>query len=150
MRRISVLGIVLGGIVALILTVIIGVVVGLYAAYKLDIAHQSPAQGQALVRQFVYLNPVVYFGMMGIASGCSVLGGWISAFTAREAERLNGTLSALILAGIHVWRDLHNEDPHSLKVQVLYIAVLIAGAWVGGWLRAVQKAKLEPGVMTRV
>jgi hypothetical protein len=150
MRRISILGIVLGGIVAVAAIIIFGMGMGLYAAVKLDVAHQrAPEQAQEIVRQYLFVNPVMYYGAMAIAFACSVLGGWLSAFTAREAERLNGALSALVMGGFHWWKIAHHKDPHSMAVQAFYVFVLFAGAWLGGWLRAAQKARSRPTVMTR-
>jgi hypothetical protein len=151
MRRISILGIVLGGIVALFLTGLLNMGLGVYAVVKLGIVHQnSPQHAQAMVRDFLYTNPVMYFGGMAIGCACHVLGGWLSAFTAREAERLNGALSVLIVAGVHVWKATHHLDPNSAGLQVLYVAVLTAGAWAGGWLRAAQKARTASAELTRV
>lgn len=150
MRRISILGIVLGGIVALALVLILSTGMGVYAALKLDIVHQrSQEHAQEMVRHFLFTNAAMYYGAMAIAFACSVAGGWVSAFTAREAERLNGALSAVAMVCFHRWSLTHHKDPHSLAVQLLYVVVVLAGGWLGGWLRAAQKAKSALAVMSR-
>ena len=142
MRKISILGIVLGGIVALFAGGILAMGLGVYAAMHVDVVHQSsPAKAQEMVRAFAYDDPVMYYGGMTITFACCILGGWLSAFTARAAERVNGLLVFLIPGGMHFAKFGHRGDQHALVVQLLYVSVFALGGWLGGSLRAAQVKK---------
>jgi hypothetical protein len=144
MRRISFLGILVGGTVSYLLPAFIAMPLAFLFAIRMVAATHSPAA----VQHEIIWNPFYYYGILGIQLACGVLGGYLAGVTARHDEVLNGFLSSII--PMLVTALFHALDPHSISTKVVKMAAIVAAAGLGGYLRArkarrVAAAIFQPG-----
>lgn len=134
MRRISFLGILVGGTVSYLLPAIISMPVAFLLGIRLVAATHSPV---ALEHEIIW-NPMYYYGILAIQVACSVFGGYLAGVTARHDEVLNGFLSSII--NVLITALFHALDPHSFSVKLMKALAIVAAAGLGGYLRA-RKAR---------
>jgi len=130
MRRISFLGILVGGTVSYLLPAVIAMPVAFLFGIRLVAATHSPA---ALQHEIIW-NPFYYYGILALQIACSVLGGYLAGVTARHDEVLNGFLSSII--SVAVTTLFHALDPHPFSIKVVKVVGIVAAAGLGGYLRA--------------
>ncbi len=143
MRKVSILGVLLGGVVSLFTTTLLSIALGAYAATKVNLLHKSSqAESVAALTGFVYSDPLAYYGGMLVTFCSCILGGYVAAVTAREWLGLNGTLAALLPVLFTIYSATTHADPHGWPVLALYAVTPVAGSAIGGVLRARQVRRM--------
>ena len=105
MARVSLKGVVVGGVVDIVGTFILSLPLMSVAMVQLRMTGlPEPERTAALMRA---MGPGTSYYLVGMVAGvsCSVLGGFVAARIAGHDERLNGALSAWLcmLSGIYGW-----------------------------------------------
>jgi hypothetical protein len=105
MRRVSVKGVFVGGILDIVATFVTSIPLLAVASLQLQVAQlPAPERTAALIKA---MGPGSSYYVLGLALGsaCSVLGGYVAALIAKREERLNGALSAWLcmLSGLYSW-----------------------------------------------
>lgn len=132
MRRISFLGILVGGTVSYLLPAIIAMPAAFLFGMRIGMTTHSPT---ALQHEIIW-NPFFYYGMLILQFACNTLGGYLAGVTARRDEVLNGFLSSLI--SIVVTSLFHALDPHPLSIKIVKVVGIVAAAGLGGYLCALK------------
>lgn len=105
MRRLSVKGVVLGGIVDIVATWILSIPLLVVASAQLHLTQLSASERTAALMKA--MGPGSSFYLIGLVLGgaCSALGGYVAARIARREERLNGAFSAWLCmaSGLYSW-----------------------------------------------
>ena len=145
MRKVSILGFVVGGIVDVVSSVILGLPFGLYALSQLDMAHTPKDQLQHAINLAMHANIPLHAAELMVGIACSVLGGYVAAAIAKHHEMLNGLLSAYLCTGMGIFVIAAHEDSDPLVLQLLLLIASPAAALLGGYLRSRQtRVRLHP------
>lgn len=140
MRRISFLGILVGGTVSYLLPAVIAMPVAFLFGIRMVATGHSPA---ALQHEIIW-NPVYYYGIFTLQLACSVFGGYLAGVTARRDEVLNGSLSSIITIAISsLFQAL---DPHPLSIKAIKMIGIVVAAGLGGYLRARKARSSAPAI----
>jgi hypothetical protein len=145
MSKVSIKGMVIGGIVDVVSTVVLGLPFAMYAMSKVDVLHTPSSQVSAAMTSALHGSVPLYVGQLLIGLGCSVLGGYVAARIAKHDELLNGGLSSVlcIALGIYsIWTG-KDSDPHWLQV-LLFIASPLLGILGGDLMRRVGRRRMQP------
>jgi len=135
--RVSILGVVTGGIADVVLSSLLTIPVVIYVIVKYNLLH-SP-NGSAAIASSIHSSPLLYGLQLTIGLGCSVLGGYVAAWIARHDEPLNGLLSSFLCVAIGVYSVFSSKDSQPLLVQIILLAAAPGFAFLGGYLRQSQK-----------
>ena len=141
MARISIKGVVVGGIVDVASSVALGLPISFYTASKLDLTRIPKDQLGLAVTTAIHADVPLCIGQTVIGLACSVLGGYVAAWLAKRDERVNGGLSSFLCLALGIFTILSGKDPSPLPVQIL---LLVAGplfALLGGDLMRRQRWK---------
>jgi hypothetical protein len=135
MRSVSLKGVLIGGITDVVTSVILGIPFAIYAMSRLDLAQIPKEKVGSAVTAAMSGNIPLYLGQLIVGMGCSVLGGYVSAWLAKHDELLNGALSAFLCVSIGLYSIALGKDSHSLLVQILLLIASPALGLLGGYLR---------------
>lgn len=138
MTKISIKGVLVGGIVDVASSFILGLPFAVYVIIKVQLAHTPVDQVGAAVKAATFESVPIYLVTLAVGMGCSVLGGYVAARLAKRHELLNGALASIlcILLGIYAVRS--GKDPHPIIFQIFLIAISPALSLLGGYLRLRQ------------
>jgi hypothetical protein len=146
--KISVLGVLVGGIVDVVSSVLAGLPFSLYVAFKVDPAQRVGPHASEAVSAVLHASTPLHLVELLLGLLCSVLGGYVAATIAKRHERLNGTLSCYLCVGIGILSMAVglSKDPH--WQQALLLLASPAFAFVGGDLRLRQTASrnVQPAI----
>jgi MFS family permease len=139
MRRISVKGVLVGGILDIIATFVTSIPLLVVASLQLKVAHlPTPERTAALMKA---IGPGSSYYLLGLALGsaCSVLGGYVAARIAKREERLNGALSSWLcmLSGLYSWWTGAYAATAMAHVGYLILSPVMGA--LGGYLRESTK-----------
>ena len=128
MSKVSVKGVLIGGIVDIVTSVVLGLPFALYAMLKVDLSHTPNAQASAAVTAAIHGNVPLYVAQLLVGLACSVLGGYVAAWLAKHDELLNGGLSSVlcVVGGIYVLATGKDSNPHWLQALLLVASPLLA------------------------
>jgi hypothetical protein len=135
--RVSIVGIVIGGITDVVSSSLLAIPAVIYVMVKYDLLHVPNAP--AAIASSIHSNPWLYGLQLTIGLGCSVLGGYVAAWIAKHDELLNGLLSSFLCTAIGVYSVFSGKDSQSVFVQIFLLATAPAFAFLGGYLRQSQK-----------
>lgn len=140
MSKISIKGILLGGITAVVATNIASVLFIVYVVAKLDLRYLSGHQLQLALSNAVRSNILLYVVQLLIDAGSLVLGGYVAALIAKHDELLNGFLSSCLSVGIGFYWILTGKESsfHFGRLELLAFPVLGS---LGGYLMFAQKRR---------
>jgi hypothetical protein len=137
-QRVSIAGVVTGGITDVLASGFLGVPVIIYIQAK---------GGSAAITSALNSGGWLYWLQMAIGVGCSALGGYIAAWIAQHDESLNGLLSSFLCTAIGLYSIVLGKGAQSLAVQILLLAAAPAFGFLGGYLRQIQKRTTgTPGI----
>jgi hypothetical protein len=137
MRRISFLGVIVGGVVDIASSSIAGITLGIVLVMLHPVAHQSAEQIRATLQN----SPALFWSGEVVGLLGSVLGGYVAALLAKHDELLNGALSSWLCIGIGLV-SLAGVFAGGDVLQTLFaIAVSPLAAMAGGLLRRRQTAR---------
>lgn len=134
--KLSILGIVMGGITDVVSSGILAMPVFIYVMVKHDLLHAP--NGPAAIASFIHSNAWLYGLQLTIGIGCSVLGGYVAAWIATHDEPLNGLLSSFLCVALGFYSLFSGKDSQSVFVQILLLVIAPAFAFLGGYVRQSQ------------
>ena len=143
--RISIKGVLIGGIVDVVTSGVLGLPFAIYAMSRVDVSNTPSSQVSKAVTTFVYAHPALHAGELLVGLICSVLGGLVAAWLAKRDEVLNGGLSSFLCVtlGIYAVTTGRDSNPHWLQL-LLFCASPLAGALGGDLMRRLRKGHLQP------
>jgi MFS family permease len=128
-QRVSIAGVVIGGIADVFASGVLPLPALLYIQTK----------GSAAIASAIHSVGWFYWLQLAIGFGCSALGGYVAAWIAKHDELLNGVLSSFLCTAIGLYPILLGKDSQPLLAQTLLLAAAPAFAFLGGYLRQTQK-----------
>ena len=133
--RISINGVLLGGILDVGLSMLLNTIFILFWTMHFIGAFKG-AELAAKVSEVIATNPAIFAGTFAIGSLCSILGGYISARIAKQHEVLNGALSSWLCIALGVYGLLFkvSSPTHGIFLAVLSIPLSFGLAALGGYL----------------
>jgi hypothetical protein len=135
MSKVSLKGVLVGGITDVGATIILGVPLALiFVVAKVDFVHMPKDQVQAAVAAAIHGNTFLYAVQVLIGAACSVLGGYVAARIAKHDELLNGALSSFLCIGMGLYSVVGGKDSSSLPVQLLLLLASPVLGLLGGYL----------------
>ncbi len=144
--RVSILGVVIGGITDVVASSLLAIPLVIYVVVKNDLLHAH--KGSAAIASSIHSSAWLYGLQLAIGLGCSVLGGYVAAWIAKHDELLNGLLSSFLCTAIGVYSVLSGKDSQSVLVQIFLLTTAPAFAFLGGYARQKQKRMgRRPGIM---
>ena len=138
--KISLKGVLIGGIVDVLSSSLLGVPLAIYAVSKIDLAHTPSEQLSSAIAAVSHATPWLYGTQLLVGLACSVLGGYVAAWLAKHDELLNGTLSAFLCVAIGIYSIASGKDSHALWVQILMLISASICGFLGGYLRLRQRS----------
>jgi cell shape-determining protein MreD len=143
--RVSIKGVVIGGIVDVVTSSLLGIPFVIYAMLRIDVSHTPSSQVSTAVIKFIHASPALFAGELFVGLMCSVLGGYVAAWLAKRDELLNGVLSSFLCETMGVYAVMTGRDsnPHWLQF-LLFVASPLAAALGGDLMRRVRRGKLQP------
>jgi hypothetical protein len=142
MNRVSIKGVIIGGIVDVGTSLLLGFALVICVMMRLDSANIPKDQLGAATTAAIHQNTALYVVQLLIGLGSSVLGGYVSARLAKHHELLNGVLSSLLcsVGAIYaVVSGLSARDPSASWVKTFLFVSSPACALLGGYLRLRQR-----------
>jgi hypothetical protein len=141
MNKISIKGVLIGGIVDVATSIVLGIPIAIYAFAKIDFAHTPKDQMAAAMTAAMNGHPSIFVIQMVVGLACSALGGYVAARLAKHDELLNGTLSSFLCTAIGIYSIAAGKDSHSLAVQILTFVGSPVFALIGGYLALLHRGK---------
>jgi len=141
MRKVSIKGVLVGGVVDVAATTILAIPLAIYAMAKFHLLDAPKGSGHA-VASAIHASPWRYGVQLLIGLGCSVLGGYVGAWIAKHDELLNGLLSSFLCTVTGIYSIVAVKNSGSVSEHVfLLIAAPLFGLF-GGYLRHIQKYRV--------
>jgi hypothetical protein len=135
MRKVSVKGVLVGGIVDIGWSSVLGIPLAIYAMSKVDLARTPKDQLGSAIAAVARTIPWLYGAQLLVGFSCSVLAGYVAAWLAKHDEVLNGTLSSFLCVAIGIYSIASGKDSHAHWVQVLILLSAPFCGFFGGYLR---------------
>lgn len=134
MRRL-VVGVVAGGVTDIALTNILALPIVIYVMLSAGIVNLPRAQQSAAAIAALHSSPAFYAVSLCVGAACSIVGGYVAAWIAKERELLAGALSSFlcVATGIYALATGNSTDP--LWVTLLLFLLSPALGVSGGYLR---------------
>lgn len=145
MSRVSVKGVLIGGIVDIVASVVLGLPFALYAMLKVGLPQKPNVQASGAVTAAIHANVPLYIAQLLVGLVCSILGGYVAAWLAKHDELLNGGLSSILcVAGsIYVIASGKDSNPHWLQALLLVVSPMLA-ILGGDLMRRLRRSRLQP------
>lgn len=141
MGKVSVKGVLIGGIVDVVASVVLGLPFAFYTMSKLDLSN-TPKEGiESTVTAAIHGNVPLYVGQLLVGLACSVLGGYVAAWLAKHDELLNGGLSSFLCVALGIYTMASGKDSNALWVQILMLLASPVLALIGGDLMRRQRQR---------
>ncbi len=137
--KVSLKGVLIGGIVDVVSSSLMGIPLAVYALSKVDLAHTPKEQLGSAIVAVSHGTPWLYGTQLLVGLACSVLGGYVAAWLAKHDEMLNGTLSAFLCVAIGIYSIASGKDSNAHWVQVLILISAPLCGSLGGYLRLRQQ-----------
>jgi hypothetical protein len=103
LKRISWLGVVVGGVTDIALTNVLTLPVAVYALASGGIMSLPKAQQSTALIALLHANVALYVATTVIGCGCSILAGYVAAWLAKHDETLNGALTSFLCVGFDLY-----------------------------------------------
>jgi hypothetical protein len=137
MNKISVKGVVVGGVTDIVATVILTIPLVIYLiATEPTGTPKDPLQ--AAIMAAIRADPLLYGLQSLIGLACSVLGGYVAARVAKHDELLNGLLASFLPVALGVYSLAIGKNSGPLLLPVLLLIASPLCSRLGGHLRLVQ------------
>ena len=138
MRRLSILGVAVGGAVDILATNVASLPIVIYASTQIGLLSIPKAEQTAALMAYLKGNFALYALLTVLGCLCSVLGGYVAALIARRAELLNGAASAFLCVGLGIWTMVQGNEQVPTWLHVLLLPLSPGLGALGGYLRARQ------------
>ena len=137
MSKISVKGVLVGGVTDILATVILTLPLIVYVIAT-EFTGSPQDQLQAAVMAAIRANTLLYGVQALVGIACSVLGGYVAARAARHDELLNGLLASFLPVAFGAYSLATGNDSGPLLFPVLLLVASPLWSGLGGRLRLVQ------------
>jgi putative membrane protein (TIGR04086 family) len=134
MARISIKGILIGGIADTMSSFVLGIPFAIYAVAKFKPSYNTNGHPATPLTASIQGDIPLYLSQMLVGLICSALGGYIAARIAKHDELLNGALSSFLCVTIGISVMASGKDSHPLWVQFLILIAGPAFGLIGGYL----------------
>jgi hypothetical protein len=137
MERISLKGVLIGNIADIVSSNVIGFLLAAFILFSS--ASSGLADGsaiQVLMASSYYKASAIIFGAL-----CSVLGGYVSARTAKHDDVLNGALSSVLCIGLGVYALFRGSAVGHLGLHLALLPVSVVLGALGGYLSSRRRAE---------
>ena len=138
MARISIKGVLVGGVTDVGLSTLLGIPFAVWAVLETGIARTPKDQIHSAVSAFMH-RPMIFASEMLIGFGCSILGGYVAARLAKHDELLNGCLSAILCIAGGIWLLATHQNSDPIWQQILELIASPLLGLLGGYLRLKQR-----------
>lgn len=139
MQKISIKGIAIGGVVAVVSAVLLDIPVSLYVLARVDFRHLPPERIQAAVTAASHAHPGIHTLEMLLGLAGSLLGGYVAALIARHDALLNGALSSWLFVSLGIFSLARGLSSDPVTTQVVLLAASPVCALLGGFLGSLRK-----------
>lgn len=147
MKRVSWLGVAVGGITDIVLTNVLTLPVAFYALAVGGIMSMPRSQQQAAYMALLHSNVGLYVTTTAIGCACSIIAGYVAAWLAKHDEVLNGALSSFLCVGFDLYAMIKGTGTVSLWLMILLLPASVLLGALGGFFRTLQKR--EPSLSSR-
>jgi hypothetical protein len=145
MGKVSVKGVLIGGIVDVVTSVVVDLFFAFYIMSKLNLSRVPKDQIGARMTAALHGNLPLYVGELLVGLACSALGGYIAARIAKHDELLNGLLSSFLCVALGIYTMASGKDTNALWLQILLLVASPACALLGGALmRRQRQHRVQP------
>jgi hypothetical protein len=134
MTRLSIKGAVIGGIVDVVASGILGVPLAVVALARVDGSHLPREQASAAIVALIHTDPALRAAQLLLGGLCSVLGGYLAAWIAKQGEILNGAASSFLCIALGGYSLVAGKTPVDAFHAALLVVAPALGA-LGGYLR---------------
>jgi hypothetical protein len=141
MSRISIKGVLIGGVVDISASVLLIVPFAVFAILRVGIANLPKDGAGNVVTEAMHGNVPLYMAQMAVGLGCSALGGYLAGRIAKHDELLNGALSSFLCLSLGIATLASGNDSHSLSMKVLLLIASPTFALIGGYLALMLRRK---------
>jgi hypothetical protein len=138
MKKVSILGVLVGSVTDVSTSFILGIPFGIYALSKVDLAHTPKDQLQSAITAAMHANAMLYWAQLSVGLFCSILGGFVAASIAKRMELLNGALSSFLCVGLGIFTVIAGKGFDPIIVQILLLISSPLMGLLGGYLRFLQ------------
>jgi hypothetical protein len=83
----------------------------------------------------MHANPGLFAAQLGIGYACSIAGGFIAAWIAKERRLLNGVLASWLCVGLGVYSLVSGKVSESLQLTLVLIALTPFAYAFGAWIK---------------
>jgi hypothetical protein len=143
MSKISLKGVLVGGIVDIVTTSILAIPLVVVLAAHTNISALPKAQQTQVLTAAMHDSPMFFFTGLIAGSLASILGGYVAARIARSEALLNGALSSWLCVASGIYSMLGNSDSMTPTQHALYLlASPVLGALGGAlWQRMAMRSR---------
>jgi hypothetical protein len=138
MAKISIKGVLVGGVTDVGLSTLLGIPLAIYAVLETSIARTPKDQVHSAVSAIMH-RPMIFVTGMLIGFACSVLGGYVAARLAKHDELLNGCLSSFLCIAGGIWLLATHQNSDPIWQQMAELVASPALGLLGGYLRLRQR-----------
>jgi hypothetical protein len=144
--RVSIVGVLIGGITDVVASNLLAIPLVVYVMVKYDLLHAPKVS--AAIASSIHSNAWLYGLQVAIGLGCSLLGGYVAAWTSKHDELLNGLLSSFLCTAFGIYSALSGKGYQPVLVEMFLLTAAPVFAFLGGYLRQTQKHMgRTPGTM---
>jgi len=144
MRKISIVGAGIGGVVDIVATNVVSLPVVMYVMVSQGLMNVPKAELTLQVMAGIKASPGLYVTLGLLGCLCSVLGGYVAALIARRAEVLNGALSAYLCLAFSVWGLASGQEQLPLWLHLFLLPLSQFLGALGGYLRLLRLRRKAP------
>lgn len=141
MKRMSIKGVLTGGIVDVMATNILVLPLIAVVAQRIDAAQFPADQMGKMIELAIQSHPALFAIQAVIGVACSVLGGYTAAWLAKHDHLLNGALSSWLCIGFGLYGLATGSTATATTVQIVGLMVSPVAGLLGGYLRLRQTAR---------
>ena len=138
MSKVSMKGVVIGGVTDIVSSSILGIPLVVYVMSSLDLKRLPKDQVQPALVAAIHSNASFHAVHLLVGLVCSALGGYVAAWLAKHDEILNGALSSFLCIAIGIYSISAAVQHGQLWEQLLVLAASPVFALFGGYLRFAQ------------
>jgi hypothetical protein len=135
MRGISLLAVIVGGVLDVALSSILGIVLGVYVIGSRGWGHLPADQLSRALVAVMHDDLLLRTAQLAIGFGCSVLGGFVAAWIAKERKLYNGVLASWLCVGIGLFTQFPDFTLASAVWQLVTIVLTPVCYLAGAYLR---------------
>jgi hypothetical protein len=135
MRSISIRAVLIGGISDIVLSNLLGIPLAIYVISSGGLSQLPKDQLQGAVVSAMHANPGLFAAQLGIGYVCSIAGGFIAAWIAKDRRLLNGILASWLCVGLGVYSFVSGKVSESLQLTLVLIALTPFAYALGAWIK---------------